>query len=325
MFKNICIIGAGNIGSRHLQSLADVKQPLLIEVVDPFLSSLETAKKRYSEVAPINTKHKLIYSQNINHISPKIDIAIIATNSNYRYSVTNELLSTSKVKYIVFEKILFDKPKHYKKMSELLSKNKIKAWVNCSRRAMPYYRNLTNPLKDQKLQYIVSGSGWGLATNVIHYIDHIALLTNCYDFKVDTSYLDPKPIDSRHSGFLELTGTLIASFADGSLGVFTCYSDGNAPQIMQILTPNFRTLTLETEGKAYTSAKNSNWSWNLKPAQLLNQSQITGRVVSSLLKTGSCELTPYDLSSKLHLTLFEPLLKFINKHSNKKNLYYPFT
>ena len=28
MFKNICIIGAGNIGSRHLQALAKISQPL---------------------------------------------------------------------------------------------------------------------------------------------------------------------------------------------------------------------------------------------------------------------------------------------------------
>lgn len=325
VLKNICIIGAGNIGSRHLQALAKIKQPLFIQVVDPFLPSLDTAEKRYKEVASKNSRHMLNYFQDLNKIIPPVDVAIIATNSDIRFEVTKKLLELSSVKYIIFEKLLFDKPSEYQKMSKLLTQKNVKAWVNCSRRTMPFYRRLKNILSDQKIQYFVSGSGWGLATNVIHYIDHLALLTNCYDFKVDTRYLDPKPIESRRSGFLELTGTLIASFADGSLGVFTCYPDGDAPQIMQILAPDFRTLTLETEGKAYTSAKKSNWIWNLKPAQLLNQSQITGRVVSSLFKTRSCELTPYDLSSKLHLTLFKPLLKFVNKHSKKKYNFYPFT
>ena len=45
----IVIIGAGGIGSRHLQSLSNIKIPLQIFVVDPILKALKIAKKMLEE------------------------------------------------------------------------------------------------------------------------------------------------------------------------------------------------------------------------------------------------------------------------------------
>ena len=49
--NNICIIGAGQLGSRHLQALKMVLQPLLITVVDPSSESLKMAEERYQAAA----------------------------------------------------------------------------------------------------------------------------------------------------------------------------------------------------------------------------------------------------------------------------------
>lgn len=325
MYKNICIIGAGNIGSRHLQALAKVSQPLFVQVIDPSPDSLSLAKTRYEEIKPANPKHKLTFSQSVKDVIAHIDIAIIATTSNIRSMMTKQLLDKTSVKYIIFEKILFDKFNQYKEMTNLISTKKAKAWVNCSRRTMPFYRGLKEEVKGQKIHYIVSGSQWGLACNAIHLVDHIAYLTNCYDFQVDTTKLTSILIESKRKGFSELTGTLSINFENGSFASFTCYPTSNTPQIMQILSENFRCLTLETENKSYISSHKSKWQWELKTTPMLYQSEMTNHLVSSLLKSGSCELTPYNLSSKLHLQLFEPLLKFVNQHSEKKYENYPFT
>lgn len=323
--KKICIIGAGNIGSRHLQALAKVNHPLLIYVIDPSVNSLKLAKSRYEEVRTDKIKHDLKYLQNLGSIDPSIDIAIIATNSNIRSQVTKQLLDRASVRYIIFEKILFDKFEQYQEMINLLSEKGSKAWVNCSRRIMPFYRNLKDLLEKQMVQFIVSGSKWGLVSNAIHFIDYMAFLTDCYDFEVNTRYIDPVPIKSKRKDFSELTGTLVITFGNGSLGIFTCYPSGTTPQIMEILSKEFRCLTLETKGKSYTSTPLSNWEWSIDQTPLLNQSEMTNQLVSSLIEFGSCNLTPFELSAKMHLSLFKPLLKYLNKSTNKKFNHLPFT
>lgn len=324
MLKNVCIIGSGNIGSRHLQALSMVTIPLSIQVIDPSIDSLTLAKQRYSEVK-IHNKHQLEYFQNLNKINPQIDIAIIATNSNVRFSTTEQLLNKSNVKYIIFEKILFDQKMQYTELAKLLVKKKCKAWVNCSMRTDPFYSGLKTHFKNSPITYIVHGSSHGLITNSIHYIDHMAYLTDCYDFTVDTARLDRIPIKSKRDGFLELNGTLNVLFRNGSYGSFICYPSGNAPFTIEILSEKYYSLMKPLENKLLFSNSKSNWKWKLETITFLYQSQMTNIVVSSLLKSGSCILTPFDISTMMHLNLLEPIKNFLNSNSNKKFTSYPFT
>ena len=45
--KTVLVIGAGQLGSRHLQALKLVQNDLSISVVDPFQASLDVAKERF--------------------------------------------------------------------------------------------------------------------------------------------------------------------------------------------------------------------------------------------------------------------------------------
>ena len=325
MFKNICIIGAGNIGSRHLQALAKISQPLSIQVIDPSLEALVVAQQRYKEINNAQAKHQINYLQNLNQVKTALDIAIIATNSDVRSSVGKKLLEKCRVKYIIFEKILFNESSEYEEMRKLLSQKGCKAWVNCSMRIDPFYSGLKKHFEDSPITYIVHGSNHGLITNAIHYIDHMAYLTDYYDFVIDTALLDQKPIKSKRNGFLELNGTLNIRFADGSYGSFICYPSGNAPFTIEILSEKYYCLMKPMENKVLISDSKSNWTWNIKTITFLYQSQMTNRVVTSLLKSGSCQLTPFNVSTKMHLDLLEPLRKFLNDNSKKKFAGYPFT
>ena len=53
--KKIALIGAGQLGSRHLQGLAKSDLEISIEVVEPFEVSRNTAKQRFEEI-PTNEK-----------------------------------------------------------------------------------------------------------------------------------------------------------------------------------------------------------------------------------------------------------------------------
>lgn len=321
--KNVCLIGAGNIGSRHLQGLKKVTFPLNIEVVDPFKESLATAQQRYKEIES-STNHKIVFLSKLEKISKKIDLVIIATNSNIRANIIQELLRQAEVKYLILEKLLFQKPSDYLNIQSLLKSNNVKAWVNCSMRTTPFYYNLKDIIKNKPIQYIVNGSQFGLVTNAIHYIDHMVHLTGCNEFNLDTTLLEKKPIASKRKGFLELNGTLNIHFKNGSFGSLTCYSDGNAPILVQIFCESFRCISKETEKTAWISGVN-NWQWKQVAKTILYQSEMTNIITDQLIKKGDCNLTPYDDSMKIHLQLLEGLLNFLNQNSKKKYTIYPFT
>ena len=325
MFKNICLIGAGNIGSRHLQGLALVPQALSIQVIDPSAMSLATAKQRYQEVDNGLIKHHVVFLYDLNQVVGPIDIAIVATNSDIRSTVAKKLLNQTRVKNIIFEKILFNKHTQYEEIQKLLDSKQCKAWVDCSMRTDPFYSGLKKQFDGQPITYIVHGSLHGLMSNAIHYIDHIAYLSNCYDFTVDTSHLNPKPVSSKRKGFLELFGILNVFFTDGSLGSFICYPKGNTPFTIEILSEKTRCLMRVMENKSYLTTAYSGWKWKIKKTAFLYQSQMTNKIVTSILKSGSFNLPSFAISSKMHLNFLEPILEFLNSYSKKKFDVYPFT
>lgn len=324
MLRNICIIGAGNIGSRHLQALAKVNQPLSIQVIDPSITSLSNARNRYEEVAK-HSKHQVKYLQKHSDIIPPIDIAIIATTSETRAEVTRQLLKRNKVDYIIFEKLLFNKKEDYKKIQNLLKQKGCTAWVNCTMRMISFYSDLKSCFQNQPIQYIVSGGGFGFITSSIHYIDHIVYLTGCHEFEVDTNNLCKKPQKSKRKGFLELTGTLNVYFKDGSIASLSVLPTLDLYLTLEIFSQNYRFIRNEADNKNYYSSSKNNWKWKSESISTLYQSQITNLIVDSILKKGTCLLTPFDISSKMHLSLLEPLQKFLNNNSQTKFDYYPFT
>lgn len=322
--KTVCLIGAGNIGSRHLQGLKLLKTPLDVFVIEPSKQASKIAQERYESVKG-NNKHSLLFQQSLNDLPQDVDVAIVATNSEARAKVTTELLKKSKVNYIIFEKLLFNKKVDYKQIGKLLSKSGSKAFVNCSMRTQPFYWDLKAALSDKRIDYFVTGSNYGLVSNAIHFLDHVAYLTNSVKFSVETNFLNNKAIKSKREGYLELTGQLIAKFQNGSLMTLSCSPSGNSPIVIEVHSNDMHCISIDSQTKAYIATQKSNWGWSSIQTQVPYQSQLTNGVVNDLLKTGTCKLTPFSESAKIHILLLEPLLKFLNKISRKKYNYYPFT
>lgn len=321
--KNILLIGAGNIGSRHLQGLAKVGFPLNIEVLDPSPDSLKLAEERFKQI-PSHSNHNIAFYQNLNGVSDKIDLAIIATSSNIRRAVTQDLLKKSEVKYIIFEKLLFQKKSDYALVSKLLKDKKIKAWVNCSMRVTPFYRNLKDLFAGKRITYLLTGTKFGIATQAIHFIDHMAYLLSSYDFSVDTSGLDKKIIPSKRKGFMELTGSLKVSFRNGSVGLFSDFQTGDTPILAQIYSDNAIAIANETTRETWLS-KTPDWDMKSQSNGLSFQSDMTNKVTEEILTKGSCGLPLFEESKKVHIKLLDSLLDFLNTVSRKKYNFYPFT
>ena len=90
---NIVLIGAGQLGSRHLQGLAKISHESHITVVDPNPESLELAKVRYAE-CPENPKiRKIEFVSDMSFLTSELDCVIIATNSNIEGEATAMYIS----------------------------------------------------------------------------------------------------------------------------------------------------------------------------------------------------------------------------------------
>ncbi|WP_396170210.1 Gfo/Idh/MocA family oxidoreductase [Flavobacterium sp.] len=324
--KKIFIIGAGQLGSRHLQALKSIEDSLDIYVIDPSKKSLEIAKERYDSITIIDN-NIVTYVESIRNINinSKLDIVIIATSSNVRASVTEDLLNNFKVNSIIFEKILFNRKEDYITINDLLKKQNIKAYVNCPMRMMDFYKDIKTSINGSKFKYIVSGSQYGLVTNLIHYLDHMSYLNNSSDYDTDTQFLDNELISSKRDGFYELNGFFQVNFKNGTQGFFNCESKGNSPIIVQGFNDNLHFISKESEGKVLISKSENDWKWEEIKFEIPFQSQLTTILVQDLLKKDSCSLPLYEESMKIHLTYLDSLLEFINTHTENKFNYYPFT
>lgn len=320
---HIKIIGAGQIGSRHLQALTHLKHPLSIEVIDPSSTSLDTAQKRYHEMGG-NAQHEVNFSQSLK-LNQFTDVAIIATSANTRKEVLLNLLDNTHAKYIILEKILFTNETDYFEVGQKLKNSETKVWVNCCMRMIPYYKELKPLFINTPVQYSVEGSNYGLITNAIHYLDHLVYLSGCSEFTVETHLLDDEIIPSKRNGFIEVTGTLLAKFTNGNVAFMTSHATGNAPIQVQISNNKNRIISREWQQLAFQAQHQNNWQWQEVPAPIPFQSQLTTQLIENLIENATCDLPNYTESSKIHLQLLNPLKKFLLDKNIRGNCDFPFT
>jgi len=317
-------MGAGQIGSRHLQSLKAVKIPLEITVVDSSENSLNTAKERYGAMNTSGGNHVLNYTDKIPVSLKFVDLVIIATASGPRAALTKELLRKARVKYLILEKILFQKKSDYAQIDKLLKAKKVKAWVNCPMRMVPFYAGLKKEFNRKKITYVLYGNRSGMATDLIHHVDFVSFLTESSDLKLYPKLLDKKTKKSKHEGYFEITGSLFIFFGNGSQLIIRCDAKGQSPKIIEIFDSEKRYTILESGGRALMS-RAPNWELKEIEFDLPYQSQLTTILVENLLSKGACELPTLKESAKLHLQIFEPIRIFLNQNSKNKLNYFPFT
>ncbi|UYP48059.1 hypothetical protein NEF87_004344 [Candidatus Lokiarchaeum ossiferum] len=325
MKKNICVIGTGNLGSRHLQALKKINFPLKIHVVDPNQNSLKIAEQRYNSVEECEAKHTISYHNKIDFSDIDFEVAIIATNSDVRKMVIENLLAKNHVEKFVLEKVLFQKLEDYNYVENLLKTNKSEAWVNCPRRMFFVYKEIKDIIGGNKFSFSISGSKFNLMSNAIHFIDIIAFLTDSTEFVVDTSELIPKLSKSKRQGFYEMNGKLNIKFKNGTSGFLHCLPSGNLPLINEIYTDEKRIILKESELEILTYNPQISEKWIKKEIKFPYQSELTNILIEDLIKTNSCELTSYSDSKKLHLSIFKPVLDYINNFSDSKYEILPFS
>lgn len=325
--NKILLIGAGNIGSRHLQGLRRVQTPLEIRVIDPSVEAQERAEKLFHKVeAEHQFNGNLIFSEKIPQ-DESFDIAIVATSAAVRRSITEQLLSTNEIKYLVLEKFLFQTLEDYSVITNLLEEKQINAFVNCPRRLFPFYRKLRNELQLEEgpIEFHFSGTNWGLACNSVHRLDLFAFLTNSIELEIDVSGLEHTVVRSKREGYVEFHGRIECNTRVGDKMIVTSFSKGSAPNLQIINTPSRRYIISEKQRFMFTAVAQNNWEWMRQDFEMPFQSQLTNVFVEELLGEMKCSLTPYSESSQHHTALLNGFMRHMSQVSGEEVRLCPIT
>lgn len=300
----VAIIGAGQLGSRHLQGLKGAASPLAISVMDSSKDSLQISKERYEAIPSVGEK-SIEYVTSIQELPKELDLVIIATGSKPRATIIKSLLDYASVKYLVLEKVLFPTLNEYKEIETLLKTKQVRCWVNCPRRMFGMYKQIKETIDTTKPIYMTNADeDWGLCCNAIHMIDLFMYLTEEISYSVETKFLNKEIEDSKRGGYIEMTGTLKILTPKGN--ELTLISEHNYTGEKKFLIENGDDLYGVSEGEGFC-LHNNKFDYAMP-----YQSQLTGVLADEILKTGGCSLTPYQTSVLYHKPFIEAMLERYN-------------
>lgn len=322
--KKCLIIGAGQLGSRHLQGLIKFPEKMNIYLVDPSNKALNLAKQRANE---IESNHNVFYYFELNRIPDFFDLVIISTNSKNRYMIIKKLLSISTVRYLILEKVLFQKIEHFKAISVLLMKYKVKTFINHPRRMYQSYLNLKKSiLPNKQCSFSVAGGNWGLASNTLHFLDLFVYLSGSKLKSINTDLIDEKTIKSKRDGYIEFTGVITGYLYNNSSFSISSFKGYPSAISLTVLNDEQRFFIQEEETSSiYKLEKKNSFSLEKCDFKMEYQSDLTTFLVEEIFFKGYCNLPLLEESINTHKLFTKAMIEKYNKINKSKNENLPIT
>ena len=304
---NIVIIGCGNIGFRHFESIVNSELECNLLLVD-------TNQKAFEKYKNHNSKVDIKFYDRIENYDRLIDIAIICTTSRKRAELLKCLLKTNKVKSLILEKFLFTKLSDYQEMHDLFLSKKIKVWVNQWMSSERHFVELSKYFinSPEEIEMKISGNNWGMCCNSVHYIDYFHYLSRRTKLVMHNSCLSNKIIESKRKGYYELFGAYEVHSANGNILSVEC-SNKNAGELKYFTNIEINSSSSSFKGKY--SLGQLNGIYNLKGKKieidykLDFQSKMTESLVRSIKTKNDCDLPIYKQSMSHHKLVFEEFKK----------------
>lgn len=280
---NICIVGVGNIGMRYVQGITKMFPDAELFLVDCDARLKELTKLKLGNV-------KLVTS--LDQVRKSIDLFVVATSCDPRLSIYKQCLDLDP-QYIILEKYLF---KSREEFEECVSLTRVPTFVN----QWLYGSKTFDPLFEDKARSVeLTGSGWGLACNAVHWIDVLKRHMNITHLQVGSDTTISKVFPSKRAGYEEIFGKL--EFVDSDSDKTFSLIDRQDDSFINVLK-------IKVDERVYVF----DYSNIKEDEKVLSHfpyfSELIGGIVGEIMETGSCHLPLLEESISQHL-LIEGILE----------------
>ena len=308
---NVCLIGCGGVGKRHLEAMLKVKNDINIEVVEPNIENTPTTL----------VGQNINYFSKIEDVSNNIDICLIATTANVRKKVILELVSKKNVKFMILEKVVFQNEKDFDEIIKLFEEKNIKSWVNCHLRAQPIYKELKTQSiisYDTTMTYEYSDD-FTLSSSAIHILDLFSYLCDDYDLEIQDIVTDTELKSSRHSGCVDFNGYMKVKSTNG----YELVVKKRDAHFGEHLTIYHNDLTVRSsEGDdpdnriGFVQDKKKPYVW---------QSSLNNSYIDDIIEKSDCDLSTLENSAKLHKIMLKSFRNLLKEKYNREVVDCPIT
>jgi len=324
MFKTVVIVGFGNIGFRHFQGLIKDCRNLKIHIVDRDPKAIcRISKDMFEEIESRNIG--ITFASDYKDLESSFDYAIVATQSNVRFDVLQELLRKTTPNSILLEKVLFDRREQYDASIELVDSMKIDTRVNCWRRIFPSYiraKEFFDITESRVCSIKISGGDIGLGCNGVHFFDLIAFFSGETVFITKTS-LDPGVVASKRSGFMEFSGQLEG--VSGTLEFVINSKRDNDQQVIVELVSQDKKVTVKEASNEIVLQNILTSDEVIEKLRTPFLSDVSGKIANALLCGESAGLPSLREASATHKLLLDVLSKHAAKTVDIADGVYPVT
>jgi len=302
MTDPVIIVGCGNIGSRLLQSVSNVKVDGLTEIIalEPFRAAWDIARERFDQEN--KGGYALTLVDNAGDLPARASLIIFAMDARNRLSAMQDVLPRCQTPHILLEKILFTKWDEYQAARALIDQAGAKCWVNTSRNIWSGYQIFKDDLAGQSItDFTVSGSDWGLGCNAIHFLSAFEFISGDPITALSVAPGTAAILESKRAGYQELTGTLVGKSENGAVISVASLPEPGIPISVNVKTANSDWAV--QEGKQRDNLLDDQ---EPKPFDLLYTSQLHDMLEKIIVK-GESDLPDFENSTRLHGLLIKAL------------------
>ena len=319
MFR-ILVVGAGNIGARHIQSLCQLND-IKIDVLEPVKESLHNLK------SIIGSKNytKISFYEKISEIKTLPGIAIVATPAKPRKKIILKLLDIGIEKFLL-EKLVCQSTKQYDSILKAFSEyDNAEGWVNFPRRYLPIYNFLKENFdKDSEpIKMLVDTGDLGIACGAIHQIDIFQYITNAKRLSIDESCVKLETIPSKREGYIDFSGN-ISILSNNEDRLLLNFTDDEFWPLLEVYRNSKSYYVIDNDHEfSHCALKDDGWVWKKTSTPTLPPlvSQITKEIVFDIMYKNKSKMPTLLESYNSHQLILDLLLKHYNENvDNNANI-----
>jgi predicted dehydrogenase len=211
----ILLVGAGQIGSRHLQALASIPDVAEVVAVDPDPQARDRALARWREIAGHAGKTITFHSEFGALKAERYDLAVLATSAPGRLDLLRRVVDLG-VRRVLSEKLLFQSVAQLDRALTLCDARDVTVYPNYVYRFAAPWAEVARKAAGRPVAMSVEAGDIGLATNLPHWLDLFEFISGSPLTELSIALARPAIASKRGGGLVEVAGSARGSTASGS-------------------------------------------------------------------------------------------------------------